>query len=244
MFIGTGKTSLSMALAGHFNLEVYTLSLNARSLTDDALAGLFALLPKRCIVLLEDVDASGVNRGSQEPEPEPEIMNQPRRLMLDSGFTRPTRPTKSQVSFSGLINAIDGVAAKEGRILIMTTNHRERLDEALIRPGRVDLQIAFAFASKQVISDLFKNLYDVSEEDMTSLYMPTDFPSRKEVLELAHQFSDLVPEGCFTPAEIQGLLLVHKKSPYAALASTPSWLKRKLAGREVNAAAKTSVDSS
>lgn len=222
---------------------MYTLSLNARSLTDDTLAGLFALLPKRCIVLLEDVDASGVNRGSQAPEPEPEIMNQ-HRLMLDNGYTPPTPPTKSQVSFSGLINAIDGAAAKEGRILIMTTNHRERLDEALIRPGRVDLQISFAFASKQVISDLFKNLYDVSEEDMTSLYMPTDFPSRKEVLELAHQFSDLVPEGCFTPAEIQGLLLVHKKSPHAALASTPSWLKRKLAGREVKAAVKTSVDSS
>lgn len=217
---------------------MYTLSLNSQSLTDDTLAGLFALLPKRCIVLLEDVDASGVNRGSQAPEPESEIMNQ-HRLMLDT-----TLPTKSQVSFSGLINAIDGAAAKEGRILIMTTNHRERLDEALIRPGRVDLQISFAFASKQVISDLFKNLYDVSEEDMASLYMPTDFPSRKEVLELAQQFSDLVPEGRFTPAEIQGLLLVHKKNPRAALASTPSWLKRKLAGREVKAAVKTSVDSS
>lgn len=227
-----------MALAGHFNLEVYTLSLNAQGLTDDILAGMFTLLPKRCIVLLEDVDASGAKRDSQAPtpEPEPEITNQRRRL--NNG------PIRSQVSFSGLINAIDGAAAKEGRILVMTTNHREKLDGALIRPGRVDLQIAFAFASKQVISDLFKNLYDVSEEDMASLYMPADFPSRKEVLELADQFSDLVPEGRFTPAEIQGLLLLHKKSPHAALASTPSWLKRKLAVLEVKAAAKASVDSS
>lgn len=225
-----------MALAGHFNLEVYTISLNAQNLTDDILATMFGLLPKRCIVLLEDVDASNVKRDS-EIVPEPELP----RLVIGR-FSEPPPPVKSRVSFSGLINAIDGAAAKEGRILIMTTNHRERLDEALIRPGRVDLQIAFAFASKGVISELFENLYDVSEDDMAALYMPTDFPSKKEVLELARQFSDLVPEGRFTPAEIQGLLLLHKKDPHAALASTPSWLARKLERKE--AGVKASVDSS
>lgn len=229
-----------MALAGHFNLEVYTISLNAQNLTDDILATMFNLLPKRCIVLLEDVDASGVKRDeTQNPEPQPSQLIDP---MARFGAEVPP-PAKSRVSFSGLINAIDGAAAKEGRILIMTTNHRERLDEALIRPGRVDLQIAFAFASKEVILELFENLYDVSEDDMAALYMPTDFPSKKEVLELARQFSDLVPEGRFTPAEIQGLLLLHKKSPHAALASTPPWLERRLAV-DAKVGLKASVDSS
>lgn len=229
-----------MALAGHFNLEVYTLSLNAQNLTDDNLAAMFTLLPKRCIVLLEDVDASGVNRNDEATVVEPEVNGMIPRF---NHFDFPP-PMKSKVSFSGLINAIDGAAAKEGRILIMTTNHREKLDEALIRPGRVDLQISFAFASKRVISELFENLYDVSEDDMTALYMPTDFPSRKEILELASRFSDLVPEGHFTPAEIQGLLLLYKKNPHAALASTPSWVERKLVGREVKSEIKASVDSS
>lgn len=237
---GTGKTSLTMALAGHFNLEVYNLSLNAQDLTDDVLASMFTLLPKRCIVLLEDVDASGIRRGSgaptASPEPEPKVTNQPRRFNHEF-----IPPKKSEVSFAGLINAIDGAAAKEGRILIMTTNYRENLDEALIRPGRVDLQVEFAFASKQVILELFENLYDVSNEDLA---MPADFPSKKEVLQLARQFSDLVPEGCFTPAEIQGLLLLYKKSPQAALANTPSWLKRKLVGREVKVGEKASIDTS
>lgn len=230
-----------MALAGHFNLEIYTISLNAQNLTDDILATMFTLLPKRCIILLEDVDASGVKRDEAlGPEPQP-----PQPMMDPMGRfgAEVPPPAKSRVSFSGLINAIDGAAAKEGRILIMTTNHRERLDEALIRPGRVDLQIAFAFASKGVILELFENLYDVSEDDMAALYMPTDFPPKKEVLELARQFSDLVPEGRFTPAEIQGLLLLHKKSPHAALASTPSWLERRLAV-DAKVGLKASVDSS
>lgn len=234
---GTGKTSLTMALAGHFNLEVYNLSLNAQNLTDDVLASMFTLLPKRCIVLLEDVDASGIKRGDEAPTASP--MNPLRQYNHEF-----IPPKKSEVSFAGLINAIDGAAAREGRILIMTTNHRENLDEALIRPGRVDLQVEFVFASKEVILELFENLYDVSKEDLATLHMPADFPSKKEVLELARQFSDLVPEGYFTPAEIQGLLLLYKKSPRAALASTPSWLERKLAGRKVKAVAKASVNTS
>jgi len=45
------------------------------------------------------------------------------------------------VSFSGLLNAIDGVRSQEGRILFMTTNHKENLDPALLRPGRADKHI-------------------------------------------------------------------------------------------------------
>jgi chaperone BCS1 len=45
------------------------------------------------------------------------------------------------VSMSGLLNAIDGVASQEGRVLVMTTNHPENLDKALVRPGRIDMEI-------------------------------------------------------------------------------------------------------
>ena len=44
------------------------------------------------------------------------------------------------VTFSGLLNALDGVASSEERIIFMTTNHLEHLDNALIRPGRVDVK--------------------------------------------------------------------------------------------------------
>ena len=64
-------------------------------------------------------------------------------------------------SVAGLLNAIDGVAAQEGRMLFMTTNHLERLNEALIRPGRVDVRLEFTHASAEQITDFFVRFYQV-----------------------------------------------------------------------------------
>ncbi|KAG0644415.1 P-loop containing nucleoside triphosphate hydrolase protein [Tuber brumale] len=226
---GTGKTSLSIALAGLFNLEIYALSLSAGSLTDDTLATLFTLLPSRCIVLLEDVDASNVKRAADAPT-DPSSTSP---FLDHSPSIPPHSATKPKVSFSGLLNAIDGAASREGRILIMTTNHRERLDPALIRPGRVDLQISFKCASRDVIESLFLNLYDVDVGEREALRMPEGFPSVDRILELAGEFGRVLPEGVFTPAEIQGLLLMHKKDPVAAVGAAGEWAREKRAEKGI-----------
>jgi len=54
-----------------------------------------------------------------------------------------------------LINAIDGIASQEGRIFIMTTNYKNRLDPALLRPGRVDKSIFFPLASVSQTRKMF-----------------------------------------------------------------------------------------
>ena len=227
-----------MALAGLFNLEVYALSLSAGSLTDDTLAMLFAGLPSRCIVLLEDVDASSVKRTPDTPtdlSPSPSPLAHP--------HLRSPRPvTKANVSFSGLLHAIDGAASREGRILIMTTNHRERLDPALIRPGRVDLQISFKYASRDVIETLFMNLYNVDTGDREALRIPEGFPSVGEISELAKEFGRVLPEGVFTPAEIQGLLLMHKKDPVAAVGAAGEWAREKRAEKGAEEGEKVEVN--
>jgi chaperone BCS1 len=71
------------------------------------------------IVLLEDIDAAFPSRE-------------------DQGDNSQQRQHSSDVTFSGLLNVLDGVAASEERLIFMTTNHIDRLDPALIRPGRVD----------------------------------------------------------------------------------------------------------
>jgi chaperone BCS1 len=63
------------------------------------------------------------------------------------------------VTFSGLLNALDGVAATEERIVFMTTNHLERLDPALIRPGRVDVQVQVGLATPSQIRRIFLRFY-------------------------------------------------------------------------------------
>lgn len=70
---------------------------------------------------------------------------------------------KSSVTFSGLLNALDGVASSEERIIFMTTNHFSRLDPALIRPGRVDMQEHLDDAAGEQAQRLFTKFYGLSD---------------------------------------------------------------------------------
>ena len=208
-----------MALAGKYGLQVHSLSISASWMNDDILLHLFSRLPRSCIVLLEDVDACGVTREGD------------RASATTAAATTPSKPddaastdTKAKVTFSGLLNAIDGVASKEGRLLIMTTNHHSRLDEALIRPGRIDIQVRFDYADAEIVHNLFRALYDVSDEDKALLKFPADFPAADELTQLARAFVDRVPPGRFSPAEVQGLLLRFKKHPRLAVAAVRDWV--------------------
>jgi chaperone BCS1 len=174
---GTGKTSLSFALAGIFGLNIYCISLMEVGLTESDLNKLFTNLPRRCIVLLEDIDAAGLRRAEDTPTTTEESSN-----TATSGAVTPTKKTdakpkpgatkpadqRSMISLSGLLNTIDGAASHEGRVLIMTTNHPNKLDPALIRPGRIDLQIKFTLATRSQCSDIFTRMYSNSDPSLTS----------------------------------------------------------------------------
>ena len=165
---GTGKTSLSFALAGVFGLDIYVISLLEPTLTEEDLSALFNSLPRRCVVLLEDIDTAGLSRG---PDGGPDAVDGKadggaRNDWKVSDLARELRKQgndasdKKGISLSGLLNAIDGVASHEGRVLIMTTNKPETLDEALIRPGRVDLQVGFTNATQEQARELFERMYE------------------------------------------------------------------------------------
>lgn len=115
---GTGKTSLIRALASELDLDLAILDLSMSELDDGGLRALLASLPKRAALVLEDIDTVAPGR-------DPKADRKPGKLSL-----------------GGLLNALDGLGAAEGRLLFMTSNHPERLDPALIRPGRVDLSVA------------------------------------------------------------------------------------------------------
>lgn len=66
---------------------------------------------------------------------------------------------KSSVTFSGLLNALDGVASSEERIIFMTTNHYDKLDPALIRPGRVDIHELLDDAAGEQAERLYRKFY-------------------------------------------------------------------------------------
>jgi chaperone BCS1 len=163
---GTGKSSLSFAIAGIFGLDIYCISLLEPTLTEEDLGLLFNNLPRRCVVLLEDIDSAGLIRRN-DPKAETEAVAEAPKAEVNVGAEiakalekNAKEKDKTQgISLSGLLNAIDGVASHEGRVLVMTTNHPERLDEALIRPGRVDMKVGFTMASRNQIRKLFTRMY-------------------------------------------------------------------------------------
>lgn len=134
---GTGKSSFIQALAGHLDFNIAILNVSERGLTDDRLNHLLTKVPRRTIVLLEDVDVAFVNRKKPGAD----------------GYSGAT------VTFSGLLNALDGVASAEERIIFLTTNHVEKLDEALIRPGRVDMTVRLGEATEYQMEGIWDRFY-------------------------------------------------------------------------------------
>lgn len=89
--------------------------------------------PKKSIILIEDVDAIFTERKNTEKT--------------------------NALTFSGFLNAIDGVRSQQGRIIIMTTNFKDKLDPALLRPGRTDEMYEINYASRYQIEKMCLRFY-------------------------------------------------------------------------------------
>lgn len=175
---GSGKSSFIYALAGELEYNICVLNLSERGLTDDRLNHLLSNIPDRSIMLLEDIDAAFSGRAQSS----------------EAGYGR------SNVTFSGLLNALDGVASAEERIIFMTTNHEDRLDPALIRPGRVDIKELLDDASDSQITEMFLRFYEGERE-------------------LAKEFLSSVRKGGkgVSTAQLQGMFVFNKGEPQKSI---------------------------
>ena len=122
---GTGKTSAALAIAAelertHGLRGLYVVSPALDELNDATFAEALRNAKSPSILLIEDIDAA---------------------------FSAREGRNANGLTFSGLLNALDGALAQEGRLLFLTTNHPERLDPALVRPGRVDYKLEFGHAT-------------------------------------------------------------------------------------------------
>ena len=148
---GTGKTSLVSALAAHFALSIYTVNLT--DFTDRSLMSAVNQVPSNSVLLFEDIDCmkGSQNRGSE---------------MAGQSGTATTGKESAQngVTLSGLLNVLDGFYAPTGVLFVMTTNHVEKLDDALLRPGRIDYKLYMGKASDRQKVELYRRFFPESSE--------------------------------------------------------------------------------
>jgi hypothetical protein len=121
---GTGKTSLAHVLAGRIGRPIYMINLNTVG-GDGGLLAAFNTAEPGAVVVIEDIDSARITHDRENHEGE-----------ADTVTVKP----ETQVTLAGLLNAVDGLGSRENRILIVTSNRADKLDRALLRPGRIDLR--------------------------------------------------------------------------------------------------------
>ncbi|KAH7102646.1 BCS1 N terminal-domain-containing protein [Auriculariales sp. MPI-PUGE-AT-0066] len=186
---GSGKSSFIRALAGSYGFEICVLNLAERGLTDDRLNQMLSSLPDRSFLLMEDVDA---------------VFNKRAQTSAD-GY-------QSSVTFSGLLNALDGVASGEERVLFLTTNYIDRLDPALIRPGRIDVVEYLGDVTPRQARRYFEHFFLVSPDSAsgdTGGHVGAD-AVQQHARDLERYVADQAAQGrATTMAALQGHFIVH-----------------------------------
>ena len=217
---GTGKTSIIHSLAGELGLDVYIITLSRSGLDDNVLQQLISNLPEKCIALMEDIDAAlhhSLNRESDKPEEK---------------ATTENKEEGAKITLSGLLNALDGVGAQEGRLLFATTNRYDALDHALRRPGRMDVHVEFKLASQYQAGELFKRFYKPEESVRKTVESVANGDKVSGYFTLSKKLADIgLPEG-------EKVLSSHGKEPDAAeLELLSEKFKDHIPDREISMAA-------
>jgi len=114
--------------------------LKLADMSDSTLREAVSGVEPNSFLVMEDIDtvnASNTREGEVEKDKEP----------------------KRGVTLSGLLNVIDGIFSPSGAVFVMTTNHKEKLDPALIRPGRVDMELHITFATPEQKQALYNRFF-------------------------------------------------------------------------------------
>ena len=182
---GTGKTSLVSGLAAKFGMSLYAI--NLIEFNDRTLKSAINDVPQNSVILFEDIDCmkSG-NRRSEQSDRERMPTMAERREKNDPA-------DRLGVSLSGLLSVLDGFHAPEHVLFVMTTNHIETLDPALLRPGRIDYKLFLGKAVDAQKIELYRRFFPEASEAEAGAFVET------------HAFAE-------TMAEFQGLLLALERN--------------------------------
>ncbi|KAI5665597.1 hypothetical protein M9H77_15450 [Catharanthus roseus] len=172
---GTGKSTLIAAMANFLQYDIYDLELTAVK-DNTQLRSLLINTDKRSIIVIEDIDCSldiTGKRGNNKKDDDKKD-----GIVEKITKKKPKKKGKeSKVTLSGLLNVLDGLwsSCATERLVIVTTNHIEKLDPALIRRGRMDKHIELSYCCFEAFKVMVKNYLDLESHEL--------FPRIKELFE-------------------------------------------------------------
>lgn len=165
---GTGKTSLAQAIAKYLNFDLALLRIDPTKMVE--VKDKISRASKNTVILIEDIDRAIVVPGTEKKEePAPAVTSS--SGLVDKGIAKVQKKDTSSQAIPGielLMNALDGVTSPDGVVVLMSTNHLEKLDPALIRPGRVNKKIYLGLFDWEMAKEM-GSLFDIGEDFVASL---------------------------------------------------------------------------
>ncbi|BAF12480.1 Os03g0584400, partial [Oryza sativa Japonica Group] len=198
---GTGKSSLVAAMANYLRFNLYDLDLSEVRV-NAALQRLLISMPNKSILVIEDIDCCFDANPREAHKITTAALDQAEDFDFsssdsDDAVGAPPRARRAgdlqqqKLTLSGLLNFIDGLWSTSGeeRVIVFTTNYKERLDPALLRPGRMDMHVYMGYCGWEAFKTLAHNYFLVGDHPL--------FPEIRQLLAGVE----------VTPAEVSEMLL-------------------------------------
>jgi hypothetical protein len=134
---GTGKTSTIYTIATEFNKNIALIDFSDKEICDSNIRRALYKLPSDTVLCLEDID---------------------------SLFSEDRKSDKSTITFSGILNILDGVIKNTGLVIFMTTNLLKKLDDAAMK-RRVDYYLKFDLMKKEQIVNMFSRFFPTQDSE-------------------------------------------------------------------------------
>tara|TARA_B100000963_G_scaffold360148_1_gene389945 strand:- start:7319 stop:8944 length:1626 start_codon:yes stop_codon:yes gene_type:complete len=216
---GTGKTSIIKSIAKQLNRHLIVIPLDKIKSTKEFTAAFYESRYNKAnkpnsinftdkIIVFEDIDCMSDIVFTREKTPstptEEGIKKEPSQSQLISTVIKACKdddyePLKSlktdedKLTLSFVLNVIDGIRETPGRIIIISSNYYDKLDKALVRPGRIDMCLNMKLASLEVIEQMFQHFYGYNKKA----------PAISDILNEINNVSiNDIPDGILSQAEV------------------------------------------
>ena len=193
---GTGKTSMIKAMSLYAKRHIHYLMLSEIASDTELIELLKKVDYKSTMLVIEDIDAmTNIVKSRSIIDKDDKDNKDDKNDKNDKDNKDNLDKTKSSLTLSGLLNVLDGVFGSHGRMLIMTSNHPEQLDKALLRPGRCDCKYIFDNCNREQIKELYYLFFNelINEKDLNK-----------------------IEENKYSPAHISSVFQIYRNNPEEA----------------------------